>query len=65
MFQDLVQSVLIRQLAVLLTIVIVLGFAYAALPVSLELPRTLVAYAQLGFMIATMWVATRRFLQEF
>ncbi len=64
-FQSLTQSPFVRQLSALLVIVIVIGFAYAAVPIEYELVRSLIGYVQLAFMAATMWVAIRKYLEEF
>jgi hypothetical protein len=65
LIQSLRESELARQLTVLLTIDIAVGLLYAAVPTEITIVRSLLAAVQFGFMALTMYLATRRVLQDY
>jgi hypothetical protein len=65
LIQSLRESELARQLTVLLTIDIAIGLLYAAVPTEITIVRSLLAAVQFGFMALTMYLATRRVLQDY
>jgi hypothetical protein len=65
LIQSLRESQLARQLTVLLTIDITIGLLYSAVPTEITMVRGLLAAIQFGFMALTMYLATRRVLEDY
>ncbi len=56
---------IVKRLTYLLAADVALSFVYAFVPTDLTLVRHLIAWVQLGFMAATMWVSVRAVLKDF